>query len=162
MRRLQRRQPGGRPFFPPQRLQQQGERLVTLLDGLGQILDGSGVLAELGHGAVQPRLAIGDQPLIVGPDLERGLVTRSQRQHSRQGGGRGHAQPERQERHQRGGRGLFGWAEDKATDLPSGADVQMPLGKQALERKAQPRQAVHVDFGSPHPSPPRYEAKSKQ
>ncbi len=135
---------------------------MPLLDGLGQVLDRAGVLAELGDGAVQARLAVGDQAFVVGPDLQRSLVARGEVQHAGEGGGGAQAQPDRDEGRD-GRRGsLLGRAEHEAPDLSPGAHIEMPLRKQPLERSAQPRQAIHVDFGSPTKPGSGYEAKSKQ
>ncbi len=147
--RLHRGQLGGGALFAPERLQQQRQRLVTLFDGLGEILDGSRVLAEFGHGAVQPGLAVGDQAFVIGPDLERRLIARAEVERAREGGGRAEPEPERQHHHHDRGAGLPGGREHEAADLAAGTHIEMPFGKQPFERQAQRRQAIHI-FWSPH------------
>ncbi len=161
LRRLQGRQRLRRSLLATQGLQQEGQRLVPLLDRLRQVLDRSGILAELGDGAVQAGLAVRDQPLVIGPHLERRLVARGQVQHVGEDGRRAQAQPDRQQGGDARRRRLPGGAQHEAADLPAGADIEVPLGKQQRQRLAQPCQAIHV-IGAPAQIRGRYEAKSKQ
>ncbi len=60
---------------------------MPLFYGLGKVVDGAGGVAQLGDGAGQPRLAISDQPLVIGLGAQRFLRRRPQRKDVDEHGG---------------------------------------------------------------------------
>ncbi len=122
---------------------------MALFHVRGQLLHAAAIVAELGDGAVQPGLPVGDQTLVIGAHLGRfdAAVAGGE---SVDGHDRGaHAHPQGAGGGQGRGRGLLAGAQNDGAKLSAGADIEVPFRKDVLEKRVKPGQAL-----KPHKPPP--------
>jgi hypothetical protein len=114
---------------------------VALLDRVGEILERAAAGVQLGDGAGEACIAVGDPALVARLGLGDFLVALRGRDERNEGGGRGDAHPKRRGGDPRRHQQLSFRGEHEAAHLAAGAQVQVAFRKELFQPKREAREA---------------------